>query len=369
MNTEGNKTGKKALVLGAGAPNSALIAGALVAFIDRGITFDVVSTSGAGALVGLLYACPNGGNPKEALTRWPDVGVHDQIYNWLPANYKVFMKPGVAASMYRGALSTSPFTKPLFDLFSDNSATGLWADAARLFFACLSPTDLTAGSKGLSAHMHFAEDAIDFDALRTIDPDFYISAYNLSDRKMEVWGKDMITAQTLRAAFSYPFIYSPCSIGGSEYIEGAALRPLNFDVLLSEDADSSGRHSDIDSVIVLDVLRSEKLIQSPRNLHDAWVRSIMVPLGQAARNELELFQLKNANTRNGNPPRKILVPDLTASIPDDYWPKVIDWSSSNMHFLFDVGYAAVIRFCNDMAEDLAYARPRTGQKGASASSA
>jgi hypothetical protein len=46
------------------------------------------------------------------------------------------------------------------------------------------------------------------------------------------------------------------------------------------------------------------------------------------------------------------MPDLTASIPDDYRPKVIDWSSSNMQFLFDVGYAAVIQFCNDTAEDL-----------------
>lgn len=60
MNTEGNGTERKALVLGAGAPNSALLAGALVAFIDRGISFDVVSTSGAGALIGLLYACPKG---------------------------------------------------------------------------------------------------------------------------------------------------------------------------------------------------------------------------------------------------------------------------------------------------------------------
>ena len=112
MNTEGNGTERKALVLGAGAPNSELIVGALMEWLD---------------------ACPKGGDPKEALTRWPDVGVHDQIYNWLPANYEVFMKPGVAASMYRRALSSSPFTKPLFDLFSENSATGLWADAARHF--------------------------------------------------------------------------------------------------------------------------------------------------------------------------------------------------------------------------------------------
>ena len=211
----------------------------------------------------------------------------------------------------------------------------------------------------MSAHLHFAGDAIDFDALRTIDPDFYVSAYNVSDGKMEIWGKDMITAQTLGAAFSFPFIYPPCTVGGKDYIEGAALRPLNFDILISDDENSSGRHSDIDSVIVLDILRSEKLIQSPRNLYDAWVRSIMVPLVQAARNELQLFQLKIENTADGNPPMKVLVPDLTAGIPDDYWPNVIDWSSSNMRFLFDVGYDAVIQFCDDMAEDLAYTRPLT----------
>ena len=135
----GSRAGKRALVLGAGAPNSALIAGALVAFIDRGISFDVVSTSGAGALIGLLYACPKGGNPKQALSRWPDLGVHDQIYNWFPANYKVFMKPGVAASIYRDTLSALPLTKPLFNLFSDHSATGLWADAARLFLRVFHP--------------------------------------------------------------------------------------------------------------------------------------------------------------------------------------------------------------------------------------
>ena len=41
----------------AAAPNSSLIAGALVAFAEREMEFDVMSTSGAGALMGLLYNC------------------------------------------------------------------------------------------------------------------------------------------------------------------------------------------------------------------------------------------------------------------------------------------------------------------------
>ena len=50
-----------ALVLGGGAPNLTLMAGAVAALDDAGVEFDVVSTSGAGMLIGLLYAAPKGG--------------------------------------------------------------------------------------------------------------------------------------------------------------------------------------------------------------------------------------------------------------------------------------------------------------------
>ena len=46
---------RTALVLGGGAPNMALMAGAVAAFVDRGVVFDVVSASGAGSLAGLLW--------------------------------------------------------------------------------------------------------------------------------------------------------------------------------------------------------------------------------------------------------------------------------------------------------------------------
>ena len=46
---------KKAVWSGGGAPNPGLMAGALVAFLEKGVEFDVISASGAGALMGLLY--------------------------------------------------------------------------------------------------------------------------------------------------------------------------------------------------------------------------------------------------------------------------------------------------------------------------
>ena len=46
------------LVLGGGAPNLPLMTGALLALDEAGIDFKVITTTGAGMVVGLLYAAP-----------------------------------------------------------------------------------------------------------------------------------------------------------------------------------------------------------------------------------------------------------------------------------------------------------------------
>jgi predicted acylesterase/phospholipase RssA len=95
-----------ALVLGGGAPNLTLMAGAVAALDDAGVEFDVVSTSGAGMLIGLLYAAPTrrGGDIKRdraaALKNTVNMGVHDAIYRFFPVNFKVFHKPGTLAQAY-----------------------------------------------------------------------------------------------------------------------------------------------------------------------------------------------------------------------------------------------------------------------------
>src|ERR1700751_1363820 len=89
-----------ALVLGGGAPNLTLMAGAVAALDDAGMKFDVVSTCGAGALVGLLYAAPKGGDRAAALRNTVDLGVHDLIYDVFPVNFKMFHKPGTLAEAY-----------------------------------------------------------------------------------------------------------------------------------------------------------------------------------------------------------------------------------------------------------------------------
>src|SRR5262245_33234779 len=106
---------RTAVILSAGAPHSPLMAGALYAMhrmrrrkgmLRNGKLFDIIYTSGAGALVGLLLAAPKVKDPtdpkatEKALKSILELAVSDPIYSMLPINYKAFHKPG-------------PFTRPI----------------------------------------------------------------------------------------------------------------------------------------------------------------------------------------------------------------------------------------------------------------
>lgn len=344
--------GKKALVIGGGAPNSSLIAGALTAFLDHGVEFDVISASGAGVLMGLLYTAPLGCTPREALTRWAEVGVADSIYKLFPVNHKIFKKPGTKAKTYGEALHQQVAANPFLDALTHNfaEASGVWNDWMHLMLSAMSPSDLSSKSLGLCAHLPFIEQAIDFDAIASMKPEFYINAFNMTKGQMRIWGKQEIEDIHVRAALSFPFLYPPTEIDGDDYIEGAALDTLNFIPLIAEDGGQS-RHDDLDTLVILDILGEDRLIRKPRNLYDAWVRSIITPLVKISKSELRLFELEhNTDHATGKPKRNLLKVNLMDGIPAEHWPEVLDWSSSNMQLLFDVGYKAGLSFCREHSE-------------------
>jgi predicted acylesterase/phospholipase RssA len=359
------RTAKKALVLGGGAPNSTLIAGALTAFLDEGIEFDVISASGAGVLMGLLYQAPLDCSPREALMRWAEVGVADSIYKMFPINYKIFHKPGQDARSFRDNAAGVPnmpvmpgisnlTANPFMNAFSQRiaQASGAWNDWMHLMLSALSPSDLSSQSLGLCAHHPFLEQAIDFNKIASMKPEFYINAYNMSKGEMAIWSKEEIRQIHVRAALSFPFLYPPTEIDGEDYIEGAALETLNFTPLMS-DADGKHRRDDIDTVVILDILGEDRLIRKPRNLYDAWVRSMITPLVKISKSQIRLFELEhNTNPSTGEPLRRLLKLDLMGGIPDEHWPEVLDWSASNMQLLFDVGYRAGQKFCHEHGESL-----------------
>ena len=328
-----------ALVLGGGAPNLTLMAGAVAALDDAGVEFDIVSTSGAGMLIGLLYAAPKGsrGDIKRdraaALKNTVNMGVHDAIYRFFPMNFKVFHKPGTLAQAYtkfwqlaadnREAiegpvgdfrdqwlkmLSASPLFAPWAEAWKqflgtfsspddkNRDAQRFFDDWAALMLATFCPSDLSATSQGMCQPAPFVEQAVDFSKLKEFEGEFYMSAYCIESGEMEIFEKKEITIEHFQAALAFPLIYAPFKMNGKTYLEGAAKDTLNFKGLLEHRKDD---RTVIDTIVVLDVLGMKELIAEPRNLYDAWVKSIIVPLTAIAEDDIKLFeQLHLENIKN-----------------------------------------------------------------------
>ncbi|MCB9480782.1 MAG: patatin-like phospholipase family protein [Desulfobacteraceae bacterium] len=329
-----------ALILGGGAPNSTLMAGALSAFIEENVKFDVISTSGAGALIGLFYTVPKNTSPKKALENSVNFSISDFIYDMLPVNYKVFNKPGKAADLYRDLIYSNPFLSKILEHPPENDYQRLFQDFFSLFINTICPTDLNYLSKGLCANVPFVEKVVDFDKLKNIREDFYINAYNINKMEMENFSKNEITPDHFHASFAFPFIYPPYEMNNNFYFEGASVDALNYKSLINN-------HPEVDTIVVFDILGTEKIIRQPRNIYDAWVVSIMVPLVEIARDDTKIFELKY-NT--GKDKRKLL--KVPFNVPESQWPYVLDWSYSNLKTLYDAGYESGKEFVQKNRKDL-----------------
>src|SRR5262245_8899302 len=100
----GGSSGPKidTVVMSGGAPVSPLMAGFLHTLYSHGKTFKNFHTSGAGALMALLFIAPPAQtSPAEALENWVKEGVADEIYKVFPINYKLFRKPGPFSPMFQ----------------------------------------------------------------------------------------------------------------------------------------------------------------------------------------------------------------------------------------------------------------------------
>lgn len=328
---------KTALVLGGGAPNATLMSGALVAFAEAGVEFDVISTAGAGALIGLLYVAPAKGTPLQALRKTTEMGVADAIYDHFPVNYKVFQKSGANADLYRRLLAMNPLAQSIATQHGDSAMEKLFSDWVQLLFTSACPSDLSPKSLGLCANVPFLEETVDFEALRQIAPAFYINAYNISDRRMENFAKHQITADHCRAALAFPFLYPPYAIAdpqsGEEkfYYEGAAHDCLNYKALVENEPE-------VKRIVVFDVLGADELMRTPRDLYDAWLLSIITPLVEIARDDTKIFEA----VHNRNHERELF--KVPFAIPEAHLVEALDWSRSNLETLFEVGYQSAKRY-------------------------
>lgn len=334
-----------ALILGGGAPNATLMAGALVAFIEAGVEFEIISTSGAGAIVGLLYAVPKQGTAIEMLKKLPGLGIADPIYQGLPINYKVFNKPGVLADNWRNLLAANPFYQQVINQENPTPTQRLFSDWLQLVTATLCPTNLTPLSSGLCAHVPFIDEIVNFSALADITPQFYLNAYNLTQHEMACWNKKEITHDHFLAALSFPFIYPPYQLDSDFFIEGASIDTLNFKRLFQD-------HPYIDTTVVFDVLGQSKILHPPKNLYDSWVQSIITPLTEIARDDLKLFEALHNKDASGKPRTKLLRVNYEHYLTQHDYESELDWSYTNLDNMYEIGYKAGKEFTQNYASDL-----------------
>jgi NTE family protein len=334
---EAEHSSKTALLLGGGAPNAALMAGALAAFEDHKVTVDVISTSGAGGLIALLWLAPKGCAPREALGNCVNAYVADQLYEHFPIAFKIFFKPGPMTYLLHEIMVSNPITKSMAEGMTNDPNLRLLHDCLHLAWASMIPSSLNPNDVGLCARVPWADTLIDFEHIKSIEPYFYLNAYNVTDKRMENFNKYDMTVEHFRAASAFPFIYGPYEPNGKSYCEGGSLECLNFHDILS-------LHPGLERIVVFDVLGHEGLIRKPRNLYDSWVLSMIIPLVRIAQANIDLFALRHNHGYSRENGAKADIMIVPFDIDEEHLPNVLDWSYSNGKKLFEIGYRSGERF-------------------------
>lgn len=288
---------KVAIALGGGAPNLTLMTGALKALDEAGIDFEVITTTGAGMVAGLLWAAPRRDGETEswaeararALAATREMGIDDLIYSQFPANYKIFQKPGAMAEAYAHLV-----TPPIWSIPRETRRQRLLGDGLGLFAAMMQPSDLSSESQGLCQPPPWIGLMVDFTELQSnlADPDraFSLSAYCIEDREEHHFTKEQITAEHFKAGLAMPFLYAPYELKTADstrtYLEGSAIRTMQFN--------PNGVMQDrfVDTLIYFDLMGNRHLMGKPKNLIDAWGKSIVAPLTQLAYLQEQLAELK-----------------------------------------------------------------------------
>jgi len=227
-------------------------------------------------------------------------------------------------------------------------------DLTALMLATLSPSDLGPASRGLCQPAPFVDEAVDFEKLKDFPGEFYLSAYCIEEHRMAIFPKDEINLEHFQAALAFPLIYAPFKLNGKTYLEGAAKDSLNFKGLFEYRKDKN--NPPIETIVVCDILGMEELIGEPRNLYDAWVKSIIVPLVAIAKDDIRLFEMVHKRgIRQGGKPQEpaLLKINFKDHIPKKHWPNVLDWSYTNLKTLYDIGHKAGRAFYAEHAKDLA----------------
>jgi len=326
------KAGKKALLLGAGGPLGGLEAGALIALDEMGVKFDVISGACIGSVLTLAYTSPaKGRTRRESLEYWcSETGVSDEIYKFFPTDFKVFQKQG-------GLLNpmTDKWLEMMMRQFSWGFGNTSQSDLQRLYndtllcgLTAMAPSVVPYGTS-ISRIAPWLANLIDFEKIKAVPETVYINALDIDAKEIVLFDKNQITEKHVLAGSSLFFVCPQTEIDGKWYGEGSYIDTVNFKGII-------GRHDDIETIVVMNILNDKDLIRRPENIYDAYNLSIMLPFITIADDDIKIFEAKYKGDRN--------LLKVQFEIPEEHLRRSMDWSVSNMMRLRDIGYEEGMKF-------------------------
>ena len=332
--------GRIGIVLSGWAPAMTLMSGAMLGFMDAGLKFEVISTSGVGALIGLLSLAPKHGTPKEALAELPNLFVSDILYAALPINFKVFHKFGPFAKPMQDLRNRVPRIK--VDPKASSSFGRLLNDWVDFAFCAMTPSTFEPKSAGLMSPGREIDELVDFPALRGAAAKFYMNAFNLDERILEIFDNTTTTADAYRAAEALPLLYAPQRMpSGDLYTTGATHDPTGLQAIWLKHRD------DLDAIIMLDPM-ARAIWREPTNIHDAFQLMLMNPVIALQVLISTLYAKAECLTENIRPPRPpVRLPELyylPFDIDKKYYPSMLKWTHSNAVILEKIGRDAATAF-------------------------
>ena len=331
------------VLVSGGAPNLHLAAGALCAFNNCGLTFDLIGAAGAGALPALLSLVPKNGDADASLRSTVYINIHDVIYSLIPDNYKIFLKRGPwTEAFWRFGRSLPHFALMPGD--RDNSGfRRFFNDTVDLAVAALTPTTLWYGSPSVCTRAGVIDDLVDWPALRGHPTRFFLNAFDLGNLRLTVLDNDEVTPESFYAALAMPWLYEPTVFRDRMYTEGAAHDPSGLEALRPFLDASVGSNRPIDILIALDTVVND-LWLDPNNVQEALELAVMDPIVCLGQYVLALYSRLDVlrEQRGIRGPKLYYIP---FPIQAQDARRILDWSYSNAISLWDIGYKAAETFC------------------------
>ncbi|KQC11556.1 MAG: hypothetical protein APR62_09580 [Smithella sp. SDB] len=354
---------KKALALSGGGPAVGIEIGALKAFEEKGIDFDIFSCACVGSWVGCLYnsLSPEPDRMKKVEDFFFDkIFIPDDIYESFPICYKVFrmnyfedMKKYIEKLLdlttywklflpdrimqYFQQMQLNPpkTTDEINYCISEGLALN---PIVRLMSEFIYKVK-KSGIAGLVNNADFVEGNINMENLFKSDKLVYLNAYNMTKAKLERFINrkhhkeyDPISADALMAGSSVLEYTENRTIGGSfdKYCEGAVINTVELDTLLEHD-----HKGELDEIWVVKIADYQE-VKPPKNLIEAALTAVMLPFDTISDDDIEIFSHHLAQISDNEKTRLI-------KINMNYGTVNYHWNHSNLKEGIKTGYEGTIK--------------------------